>query len=90
MLLEPKLISTAQPLYTVCSPTSMFHLEFTLKMIMDSSKNGTWIITFEKFSRLKVKTLLHIILSCQVIIYMYVVCVYCDEEIQSYLPIYMI
>ena len=53
-LLEPKAISLCYQyrvrptrLYTFDWPTSSSHVDFP-KMIMDSSKNGSWIIPFKK------------------------------------------
>ena len=36
-----------------------FLIKISLKMIMDRSKNGRWIIPFQKFSRLRVKKKTH-------------------------------
>ena len=36
--------------YTVVWPTSCSYLDISLKMLMESSKNGRWIIPFKKFS----------------------------------------
>ena len=76
ILLEPKLISLCHQ-YRACMPVQSDqalllladHLQvlvlISIKIIMDSSKNGRWIIPFMKFSRLRVnqKLLLTICLT---------------------------
>ena len=80
ILLEPKLISLCpgQPahpcsltrLYTFGWPTSSSHFEIP-KMIMDSYKNGRWISPLKKFSRLRVKIKLRILLTLIGFIYLF-------------------
>ena len=40
--------------------SGQFSILISMKMIMDHSKNGSWITPFKKFSRLRVKSLFRI------------------------------